>query len=120
MSTKPVTQDPNLPVMINVDCHSPHAVTYRLWVKPQGETEWTILADGETSDGVSDTVQTGPHPNGTLIAWWFGIVGKDNSKYRCDVVFAQGDHVLEGGTCIEEGRTDGDGLATAGGRATLV
>jgi len=117
---KPIRHDATKEVQISVVSRSPHVVAYRLWFKRPGDAAWTRIGDGTTADDVPDSVTSGPFPDGTLIAYWLGIGGNANTKYRTLVIFSQEGNVLPGGTCIEEDKVDADGLAVVEGYVELT
>jgi len=116
---KPVKHDPKKPLQISVVSKSPHVVAYRLWSNTPTDAEWAVIGDGTTGDDTPDTVEVGPYPNGTQIAYWLGIGGNPNSRYTVLVLFAQDGSLLEGGTSLVQGRVDSDGLAIEEGTVEL-
>lgn len=117
--TEMVRFDPSAEIQINIVSRSPHVVAFRLWFQVPGQTDWTTVFTGKTDDDVPDYKEIRPLPDGSLIAWWLGIGGNAKTPYRTVITFAQGGHVLDGGTRLEEGKVDDNGLAFAEGTISL-
>jgi hypothetical protein len=83
---------------------------YRLWRRAPGG-DWVRVGDGQTADDEPDFHRVGRLASGAEIAWWIGIGGNPATHFRIVLTFGQGGRLLEGGTCLEEGRTDEAGLA---------
>lgn len=110
--------DPQKSLEINVTSRSPHVAAYRLWTRePQGD--WQRIGEGHTEDDQPDFYRVPPLPDGSEIAYWLGIGGNPSTSFRVLVALGQGGRLLEGGTRLEEGRTDEDGIAQREGGVTL-
>lgn len=112
--------DTSLPLAVNVVGQSPHVFAYRFWAKEPGAADWTVIGDGQTEDEVPDSFLTGPHPDGTRIAYWTGVGGKRNSDFRLAVTFSQQDRIIVGGLDVVLGRTSDLGGGVAEKEAILI
>lgn len=108
---KIVSFDSALPIEINVVSRSPHVLAYRFWSGAPGN--WQIVPNGEghTSDDKPDAFTLGPVPDGTCIAYWMGIGGNPNTTFNGLVTLGQSGRILDGGTCLETGKTNAEGFA---------
>jgi len=111
--------DSGLPVDINVLGQSPHAVVYRLWVQVPGG-KWVVLGTGTTTDNIADHYRTGPHPEGTKLAYWLGVAGNPSTEYKALVAVAQNGRIVPGGACIEQAKTNSKGAAVREDTVTFV
>lgn len=107
--TKRVEIDPTRPIEVNVVARSPHVAAYRLWFR-RPESEWERIGDGHTADDVPDFHGFGPVPQKSGFAYWLGIGGNPKTRFRVIVTLAQDGEILEGGTCVEQGMTNADGV----------
>jgi hypothetical protein len=115
-----VQNDPGLPLGINLVGLSPHVLVYRFWTRPPGDETWTPLRDGDTVDDVLDFFETGPHADGTDIAWWVAVSGRPRTAFRFSIVITQDDHVVTGGMHVYDGTTSSHGGAVVEDAVELV
>lgn len=111
--------DHMVPIDVNFVSRSPHVVAYRLWRK-EANGSWTILGDGHTADHTPDLLTVPPAPAGTRLAFWLGIGGNPNTQYQALVTLAQNGRIVVGGSLLENGRVDGNGVAEAREFITLT
>jgi hypothetical protein len=97
---------------VNILSKSPHIVAYRLWRRLSG-TDWVLFAEGDSADEVSDHHELSGMSAGSRVAYWLGIGGNPNTQYRALVTIAQAGRILDGGSFIEEGSTNAQGVAEA-------
>ncbi len=111
--------DPTTAVDLNVVGQCPHVVVYRIWVMTPGG-QWTIIATGSTADNIADHYRTGPYPEGSKLAYWFGVAGAPNSDWQALVSIAQDGRIVPGGACLEAGKTNAKGAAVKQDQVTFV
>jgi len=104
--------DHTAPIDVNFVSRSPHVVAYRLW-REESDGSWTTLGQGHTADHEPDLVTVAPAPAGTRLAFWLGIGGNPNTQYQGLVTLAQNGKIVTGGSLLESGRVDGNGVAEA-------
>lgn len=119
MTSKPVKHDPAFVTQVNIVGKSPHVVAYRIWFRLPGAT-WQVIGDGATGDDTADLVTVPVVSTGTEVHYWLGVGGNPNTRYIALVTFSQNGKLLEGGTCLESGRTDGQGIAIVNGRVEFT
>ena len=111
--------DPEKSVEIKVTSRSPHVVAYRLWSRePDGA--WRRIGEGHTEDDQPGSHRIDPMPKNSEVAWWLGIGGNPGTSFRALVTLGQDGVLLDGGTCLEEGRTNDEGVAQREGSVILV
>jgi len=106
----PIDHDAALDV--NILSKSPHVVAYRLWLRSP-RADWDMFAEGDSADEVSDHHELSGMSAGSRVAYWLGIGGNPNTQYRALVTIAQRGRILDGGSFIEEGSTNAQGVAEA-------
>lgn len=111
--------DPAKPIDINVVGQSPHVIVYRIWLMLPGD-EWQVLATGSTADNIADHYHKGPLPEGTKLAYWFGIAGNPNTEWQALLSIAQDGRIVPGGACLEPGKTNAKGAAVRENQVTFV
>jgi hypothetical protein len=117
---KPVENDADKPIDINFVGQSPHVFAYRMWYRPPGEDDWTVIGEGDTQDDIPDHHVTRPHSDGTQIAIMAAIGGRPNSMYRYLITFSQEGAITQGGAIQERGKTSADGGAVKTTKVVLV
>lgn len=118
--SKTIQNEASQPIGINIVGQSPHVFVYRFWSKQSGASKWDLLRDGDTQDDVPDHFQAGPFADGTEIAYWVAISGKENSAFRFSVVFAQGGRVAAGSPLVHQGKTSAEGGAVVEHGVVLI
>lgn len=113
-------RDPAKGIEINVIGRSPHVVAYRMWLKKPGETVWTKIGEGHTADNKPDFLTVAPAGDDTELDYALSIGGNANTTYRAIVTFAQDGKVLEDGTNLHTGKTDGVGFASDASRVKFI
>lgn len=98
------------PLDVNIVSKSPHVVAYRLWRQLPGGP-WVVCADGDTADDISDHTTVDKLPPGGKLSYWLGIGGNPNTQYRTLVTIAQKGRIVDGGSFIEPGTTNAQGVA---------
>ena len=111
--------DPTRPIDLNVVGQSPHVVVYRVWVMLPGG-QWEVIGTGSTADNIADHYQKGPYPEGTKLAYWFGIAGNPSTDWQALLSIAQDGKIVPGGACLEQGKTNSKGAAVREDQATFV
>jgi hypothetical protein len=109
---KIVKASPGVPITVTVVSQSPHVVAYRFWSRQPGQ-DWVLVREGDTRDDVPDSFNTEALPKDSELLYWLGIGGNPNTPYRALVTLDQNAKRLEGGTCSEDGNTDGNGYGSA-------
>jgi hypothetical protein len=103
--------DVDAPVEINFVSRSPHVVAYRLWRQDVADGPWTQLGEGHTADHIPDLVTVSPMKRGSRLAYWEGIGGNPNTQYQVLVTVAQNGQIVPGGSLLENGMTNAQGVA---------
>lgn len=98
--------DISKPVAINLVCHSPHVVTYRMWQRAPDDENWATVAEGHTSDDVPDHASAGPLARGWKYAFHLIIVGHASTDFLVSVALSQDGRAVPGATFIEQGVLD--------------
>lgn len=106
MPTHAIDIDTSKPTEINLVCHSPHVVAYRMWQRAPDDAKWTTLADGHTSDEAPDHAQAQALPSGSRFAYHLIIVGNASTNFLVSVVLSQDGRIFPGGSFIEQGTLD--------------
>jgi hypothetical protein len=117
---RPIQNDPDSPMEINIVGQSPHVFAYRFWAREPGADEWKVIAEGHTADDEPDFHSTGPFPDQSRIAYWVGIGGNPETDYRAVVTFSQDGAVVHGGAEILTGRTSDKGGAVEEREVVLI
>ena len=115
---KRVVVEPAKPIELTVASRSPHAVAYRIWSRAPGGT-WGKLADGHAG-GDARTHRLGPVATGTGLAIWVGLGGHPHTRYRVALTIGQDGRVVETGTILLDGETNGQGVAQTEQRVELA
>ena len=105
--------DHTIPIDVNFVSRSPHVVAYRLWRQDAANGPWIMLGEGHTADHVPDLVNVSPSPVGSRLAYWLGIGGNPNTQYQGLVTVAQNGRIVDGGSLLENGRVNSQGVAEA-------
>lgn len=120
MASRQIRIDPATQLEINVVSRSPHVLGYRVWSRPTNASgAWNQVADGDTSDNIPDNTKIRVAAN-TSLTYWFGIGGNPNTHYRALLILSQDGQILNDGTLIEEGTSDGNGFAVVEKRVELI
>ena len=91
------------PVDINLVCHSPHVVTYRMWQRVNSAGPWKVVSEGHTSDDIPDHAIVGPGPEGYRYAYYMIVVGNASSHFLVSVTLSQDGKTLQSGSFVEQG-----------------
>jgi hypothetical protein len=111
--------NPALPIDLNVVGQSPHVMVYRIWVMLPGQA-WQKVATGSTADDIADHQSAGPYPEGTKLAYWFGVAGAPSSTWQGLLSISQQGKIVPGGACLEQGTTNAKGAAVREDQVTFV
>ena len=98
--------DVSKPMEMNLVCHSPHVVTYRMWQRAPDDAKWTTLAEGHTSDDEPDHAQAQALPRGWKYAYHLIIVGNASTDFLVSVALSQDGRTVPGGSFLEQGTLD--------------
>lgn len=105
-----------------VACETEHVVEYKFWVQRQGD-KWYPIGPEHTNDEKSDHwIFMSPMPDGSVFAYWLGVWGHANTKWKARLQILQRDPADSTGSWVvrgdwtEEGTTsdehNGGGVST--------
>jgi len=118
--TRTADIDDGVDLDVNITSGSPHVIAYILWTRRPGDADWTEVARGNTSDNVSDHhIIKAPLPKGSRLTYWLGMGDGPGTKCRGIVTLAQNGKVVPDGLCIEDGKTDSNGVYVVETEVTL-
>jgi len=110
-----------LEVSVAEQTHNPELFAYRLWFKQPNETDWTLLAHGDTRKPPPYHHSPGKAlAKDTKLLLKIALGGHKNSKYHMIVTFLQDGKICPNGIVSEPGTTSGNGSAVIRQEVTLV
>ena len=118
-STPGVLIDHALPLSVRVLFHSEHVVAYRLWTRSSDREDWSLAFDGDSENGLSDTLSIDAMASGAAMAFWIGIAGPANTPYDVGLEFRQKGAQVAGGAIARKGKTNAEGAAEAKGQVVF-
>lgn len=110
--------DQDLPIDVIVNVESPHVVHYGLFIKQQGEPDFTKFAGGTDQDaGTPHSV--GPVRPGSTVGGVIDVVGGAQTAYRIRLSCHQGGSPIPGASTTVTGTTDAEGVDSQRGKVVL-
>ena len=121
MANPQVAITPNAPIEIHVASKRMHITAYKVWLKPPGPgASWTLMFQGHTGDLTPD-VASSTVQSGTTLAYWYGVVSKeDSAAYAVQLTISQNGQLLTGGDLVATGQTNDNAVADVEGQVDLT
>jgi hypothetical protein len=109
MPNTSITVDHKKRLTVSIVVETEHVVVYKLWSRQSSDDAWKVVGDGTTEDDITDAYDLGVMAAGSALACWIGVAGRGKSRYEIQLIFSQGNAVVDGGTTWIEGATDTGG-----------